>query len=113
MTVRAPITLANTDNHEYPKAIIADPLVTFGVYGQENPEILEGKVVDDMPGNEWRRVQHAKSCDHIRVNGEVTLAPEATIDHDEETHNYSGKLLRHGIAWYTALKRLHLRTRHW
>jgi len=26
------------------------------------------------------------------TNGEVT------IDHDEETHNYSGKLLRHGVA---------------
>ncbi len=60
------------------------------VYDYENLEILDGEVVHDMPGNEWRRVQRAKGYNYILVNGEVT------IDHDEETHNYSGKLLRHG-----------------
>jgi N-acyl-D-amino-acid deacylase len=60
------------------------------VYDYENLEILDGEVVHDMPGNEWRRVQRAKGYNYILVNGEVT------IDHDEETHNYSGRLLRHG-----------------
>jgi N-acyl-D-aspartate/D-glutamate deacylase len=60
------------------------------VYDYENLEILDGEVVHDMPGNEWRRIQRAKGYNYILVNGEVT------IDHDEETHNYSGKLLRHG-----------------
>ncbi|MBV1930267.1 MAG: amidohydrolase family protein [Porticoccaceae bacterium] len=60
------------------------------VYDYENLEILDGEIVHDMPGNEWRRVQRAKGYNYILVNGEVT------IDHDEETHKYSGRLLRHG-----------------
>ena len=56
----------------------------------ENLEILDGEIVHDMPAGEWRRIQRAKGYDYILVNGEVT------IDHAEETHNYSGKLLRHG-----------------
>ncbi|HBD10723.1 MAG TPA: aminoacylase [Porticoccaceae bacterium] len=60
------------------------------VYDYENLEILDGEIVHDMPAGEWRRIQRAKGYDYILVNGEVT------IDHDEETHNYSGKLLRHG-----------------
>ncbi len=60
------------------------------VYDYENLEVLESEIVHDMPGSEWRRVQRAKGYDYILINGEVT------IDHDEETHNYSGRLLRHG-----------------
>jgi len=62
------------------------------VYDYENLEILPPEVVHDMPGNEWRRVQRAKGYRYILINGEVT------IENDEQTDTYSGKLLRHGKA---------------
>jgi len=62
------------------------------VYDYENLEILEPEVVHDMPGNEWRRVQRAKGYRFMLINGEVT------IENDEQTNTYSGKLLRHGSA---------------
>ncbi|NQV20955.1 MAG: amidohydrolase family protein [Rhodospirillales bacterium] len=60
------------------------------VYDLENLEILPAEVVHDLPGNEWRRVQRAKGYRYILVNGEVT------IENDEQTNTYSGRLLRHG-----------------
>ena len=62
------------------------------VYDYENLEILPPEVVHDLPGNEWRRVQRAKGYRYILINGEVT------IENDQQTNTYSGKLLRHGAA---------------
>ena len=41
-------------------------------------------------GGEWRRIQRAKGYRYVLINGEVTL------EDDEQTHRYSGQLLRHG-----------------
>jgi N-acyl-D-aspartate/D-glutamate deacylase len=49
-----------------------------------------GEPVYDLPGGEWRRVQHAKGFKHILVNGVETF-------HEGEcTGATPGKLLRHG-----------------
>jgi N-acyl-D-amino-acid deacylase len=60
------------------------------VYDYENLEVLPGEVVHDLPGGEWRRIQRAKGYRYILINGEVT------IENDEQTNTFSGKLLRHG-----------------
>jgi N-acyl-D-aspartate/D-glutamate deacylase len=62
------------------------------VYDYENLAILPPEVVHDMPGNEWRRVQRAQGYRYILINGEVT------IENDQQTNTFSGKLLRHGTA---------------
>jgi N-acyl-D-aspartate/D-glutamate deacylase len=49
-----------------------------------------GEIVDDFPGGEWRRVQHAKGYQSIIVNGEETFADGAC------TGATPGRLLRHG-----------------
>ncbi|MFN0088862.1 MAG: aminoacylase, partial [Acidimicrobiales bacterium] len=54
-----------------------------------NPDWV-GEVVHDLPGGEWRRVQHAEGYHQIIVNGEVTF------DHGTCTDATPGKLLRHG-----------------
>jgi N-acyl-D-aspartate/D-glutamate deacylase len=51
-----------------------------------------GEVTQDLPGGEWRRVQHAKGYHSIIVNGVETFAD------DKCTGEASGKLLRHGRA---------------
>jgi N-acyl-D-amino-acid deacylase len=51
-----------------------------------------GEVTQDLPGGEWRRVQHAKGYRSIIVNGVETFAD------DKCTGATSGKLLRHGRA---------------
>jgi N-acyl-D-aspartate/D-glutamate deacylase len=51
-----------------------------------------GEVTQDLPGGEWRRVQHAKGYHSIIVNGVETFAD------DKCTGETSGKLLRHGRA---------------
>src|SRR5271154_214544 len=51
-----------------------------------------GEVTQDLPGGEWRRVQHAKGYRSIIVNGVETFAD------DKCTGETSGKLLRHGRA---------------
>ena len=60
------------------------------VYDFDGLEILPAEVVHDFPGGEWRRIQRAKGYRFVLVNGEVT------IENDRETHEYSGRLLRHG-----------------
>lgn len=60
------------------------------VYDYENLEVLPPEVVHDLPGDEWRRIQRAKGYRYVLINGEVT------IENDEQTHTYSGELLRHG-----------------
>ena len=49
-----------------------------------------GEPVYDMPGGEWRRVQHAKGYHHIFVNGVETFADGVS------TGATPGRLLRHG-----------------
>ncbi len=49
-----------------------------------------GEPVYDLPGGEWRRVQHAKGFKHILVNGVETFEEGAC------TGATPGKLLRHG-----------------
>ena len=60
------------------------------VYDYDNLEVLPAEIVHDLPGEEWRRIQRAKGYRYIIVNGEVT------VDDDQETNTYSGKLLRFG-----------------
>jgi len=49
-----------------------------------------GEAVYDLPGGEWRRVQHAHGYRHILVNGVETFTD------GECTGETPGKLLRHG-----------------
>ena len=58
------------------------------VYDLDGLEILPAEVVHDLPGGEWRRIQRAKGYRYVLVNGEIT------IKDDEQTQNYSGRLLR-------------------
>ena len=51
-----------------------------------------GEIVNDFPGGEWRRVQHAKGYKSIIVNGEETW------DEGRCTGALSGRLLRNGQA---------------
>jgi N-acyl-D-amino-acid deacylase len=51
-----------------------------------------GEIVRDLPGGEWRRVQHARGYRAIIVNGEITF------DEGQPTMATPGKLLRHGCA---------------
>ncbi len=60
------------------------------VYDYENLEILPAEVVHDLPGGEWRRIQRARGYRYVLINGAVT------IENDEQTHAFSGQLLRHG-----------------
>ena len=61
-------------------------------YDLENLAISPAEITHDLPGGEWRRIQRAQGYRYILVNGEVT------IEHDQETHRYSGSLLRFGHA---------------
>jgi N-acyl-D-amino-acid deacylase len=60
------------------------------IYDYENLDVLPSEVVHDLPGGEWRRIQRAQGYRYILVNGQVT------IENDQETHTFSGRLLRHG-----------------
>ena len=60
------------------------------VYDPINLEVGPNHVVHDLPGGEWRRIQKAKGYHAVLVNG------EQTIENDEMTNTYSGRLLRHG-----------------
>jgi N-acyl-D-amino-acid deacylase len=60
------------------------------VYDFDNLAVLPEEIVHDLPGGEWRRIQRARGYRWVLVNGEVTIRD------DEQTNNYSGKLLRHG-----------------
>jgi N-acyl-D-amino-acid deacylase len=51
-----------------------------------------GEIVHDLPGGEWRRVQHSTGYRAIMVNGEITF------DEGKCTGATPGKLLRHGHA---------------
>jgi N-acyl-D-aspartate/D-glutamate deacylase len=62
------------------------------VYDFDNLAITETEIVHDLPGGDWRRVQHARGYHYVVVNGEIT------IEDDRETGAPSGRLLRHGAA---------------
>ena len=57
-------------------------------YDLDGLEIRPAEVAHDLPGGEWRRIQRATGYRYVLVNGEIT------IDDDEQTENYSGRLLR-------------------
>jgi N-acyl-D-amino-acid deacylase len=56
------------------------------------PAWNDSEVVHDLPGGEWRRVQHAQGYRWILVNGEITF------ENDVCTGATPGRLLRHGAA---------------
>ena len=60
------------------------------IYDYQNLEVTEPEVVHDLPGHEWRRIQRARGYRYVLVNGDVT------VEDDQQTHVYSGRLLRHG-----------------
>ncbi len=62
------------------------------IYDYENLEVLPSEIVHDLPGGEWRRVQRAKGYRYVLVNGQVT------IEDDQQTNRFSGRLLRGGRA---------------
>ncbi|HAN07409.1 MAG TPA: aminoacylase [Acidimicrobiaceae bacterium] len=61
------------------------------IYDPENLKVLPMEVVHDLPGSEWRRIQKASGYQNVIINGEIT------IENDQQTNTYSGKLLRNGI----------------
>ena len=58
------------------------------VYDYENLEVLPVEKVEDLPGDEWRRVQRARGYRFILVNGEVT------IQEDEQLERFPGQMLQ-------------------
>lgn len=62
------------------------------IYDFDKLDALPAEIVHDLPGGEWRRVQRARGYRYVLVNGAVT------IEDDEQTNVYSGRLLRHGGA---------------
>ncbi len=60
------------------------------VYDPENLAIGPNEVAEDLPGGEWRRVQRASGYHAVIING------QQTIENDQQTNVYSGRLLRHG-----------------
>jgi N-acyl-D-amino-acid deacylase len=60
------------------------------VYDFDNLDALPPEVVHDLPGGEWRRIQRASGYEYVLVNGTVT------IEHDKQTDEPSGLLLRNG-----------------
>jgi N-acyl-D-amino-acid deacylase len=67
-------------------------VVVYDLNGLDIEPDWIGEVTQDLPGGEWRRVQHAKGYHSIIVNGVETFAD------DKCTGATSGKLLRHGHA---------------
>jgi N-acyl-D-amino-acid deacylase len=67
-------------------------VVVYDLNGLDIAPDWIGEVTQDLPGGEWRRVQHAKGYRSIIVNGVETFAD------DKCTGATSGKLLRHGHA---------------
>ncbi|MEZ0122138.1 MAG: amidohydrolase family protein [Candidatus Reddybacter sp.] len=62
------------------------------IYDYENLKVLPCEIVHDLPGNEWRYVNHAEGYRYTIVNGEPIF-----ID-GECTGATPGQLLRHGQA---------------
>lgn len=60
------------------------------IYDYDALAVRDSEVAHDLPGGEWRRIQRASGYRYVLVNGEVT------IQDDQETERYSGKLLRYG-----------------
>ena len=77
------------DRGELKPGLAAD-VVVYGLNELAAEPDWIGEIVHDFPGNEWRRVQHAKGYHAIIVNGETTFA------NGECTGATPGKLLRQG-----------------
>jgi N-acyl-D-amino-acid deacylase len=43
------------------------------IYNLERLKVLPVEIANDLPGNEWRRVQRADGYSHVIVNGQITL----------------------------------------
>ncbi|MSP43426.1 MAG: aminoacylase, partial [Alphaproteobacteria bacterium] len=79
------------DRGELKPGLAAD-VVVYGLNELAIEPAWIGEIVYDFPGNEWRRVQHAKGYHAIIVNGVTTFAD------GECTGATPGKLLRRGRA---------------
>jgi len=77
------------DRGELKPGLAAD-VVVYGLNELAAEPDWIGEIVHDFPGNEWRRVQHARGYHAIIVNGETTFA------NGECTGATPGKLLRQG-----------------
>ncbi len=77
------------DRGELKPGLAAD-IVVYGLNELAIEPEWVGEIVHDFPGNEWRRVQHAKGYHAIIVNGETTFADGKC------TGATPGKLLRQG-----------------
>lgn len=60
------------------------------VYDPEQLIIRPNEVVEDLSGNEWRRIQKASGYRAVTVGGVVT------VEDDSQTERHPGRLLRHG-----------------
>jgi len=67
-------------------------VVVYDLNGLDIEPDWIGEVTEDLPGGEWRRVQHAKGYRAIVVNGAVTF------EEGKPSGATPGKLLRHGHA---------------
>src|SRR3984957_15487592 len=67
-------------------------VVVYDLKGLDVDPDWVGEIVHDLPGGEWRRVQHSKGYRAIMVNGVETFNEGAC------TGETPGKLLRHGHA---------------
>jgi N-acyl-D-aspartate/D-glutamate deacylase len=61
------------------------------IYDLEKLAVKPIEILQDLPGDEWRRVQRADGYKWMIVNGQVTF------DGDRCTGATPGKLLRHGM----------------
>ena len=62
------------------------------IYDFDNLKVLPVEVVQDLPGDEWRRVQRSEGYKWIIVNGQVTFQD------DRCTGATPGNLLRYGVS---------------
>jgi len=71
---------------------LAADVIVYDLKGLAVDPDWVGEIVNDFPGNEWRRVQHARGYKSIICNGEVTW------DEGRCTGATPGRLLRNGHA---------------
>lgn len=62
------------------------------VYDLDNLNALDIEIVQDLPGDEWRRIQKSEGYRWTIVNGEITF------EDGVPTGAMSGRLLRHGVS---------------
>ena len=62
------------------------------VYDMDTLAVRSPEIANDLPGNDWRRIQRADGYRWIIVNSHVSL------EDGQPTGDLAGKLLRHGSA---------------